>query len=563
MHALLMLSLFVASAACKSSEPEKKKPTKTRPKIVAPKNLDEFFKQDYSHSIKLELNDEAIAALLKSPRKYVEGTFIFGKKKYPVSVKLKGNRSFRKIDNKPALKIRFDKQDPNARFFGLRRLTLNNMIDDPTRMREALGYHIYRLAGVPAPRTAYTFLNINDTDFGIYLALEPVDEVFVETHFSAPIGGLYEAEYGCDLYPSDIKNFERDGGPKKSRKDLAAIAKVAATGSAALLSANSEHFDSEAVLSYLAVSTLLGDFDGYWHSHNYYLYQNGKAGKWLLLPWGIDRVFNDKLAIYGSHGRLAEVCFAARDCRLRYSKRLLEVASLMEKEQLDKEMRRLFAIMGPSANGDPRDDDTSLKKRHKKKRLMREFIKERPGEMRDALRCIVDGKVIDPDNDGFGCDDCAIDDATIHPGATEVCDGADNDCNGLIDDGPDCPCKTITSGEATFHLCKWRLSWSEANDFCQSKGLSLARIDTAEQSKAILKAALKIDDNRWWFGATDIAKEGTWLWADGTDFRFNYWDSGQPNNNQCGQDCSTLDDVGGGENWVDSHCQQNFPFVCR
>ncbi|MBK8251667.1 MAG: putative metal-binding motif-containing protein [Polyangiaceae bacterium] len=42
---------------------------------------------------------------------------------------------------------------------------------------------------------------------------------------------------------------------------------------------------------------------------------------------------------------------------------------------------------------------------------------------------------VDNDSDGYtGCNgDCNDNNAAIKPGATEVCDGADNDCNGLID----------------------------------------------------------------------------------------------------------------------------------
>jgi len=46
---------------------------------------------------------------------------------------------------------------------------------------------------------------------------------------------------------------------------------------------------------------------------------------------------------------------------------------------------------------------------------------------------------LDADNDGHvatvhGGDDCDDSQASIHPGATELCDGADDDCNGTIDD---------------------------------------------------------------------------------------------------------------------------------
>src|SRR5262245_23580380 len=42
----------------------------------------------------------------------------------------------------------------------------------------------------------------------------------------------------------------------------------------------------------------------------------------------------------------------------------------------------------------------------------------------------------DVDGDGFFQDeDCDDNDAAIHPGVPEICDGKDNDCNGRYDDG--------------------------------------------------------------------------------------------------------------------------------
>ena len=44
----------------------------------------------------------------------------------------------------------------------------------------------------------------------------------------------------------------------------------------------------------------------------------------------------------------------------------------------------------------------------------------------------------DEDEDGVpACEDCDDQDATANPGATEICDGVDNDCNGTVDDSPE------------------------------------------------------------------------------------------------------------------------------
>src|SRR6266568_602951 len=74
-----------------------------------------------------------------------------------VALRYKGNATYMLSSRnlKRSLKVDIDRHDDAARFHGLKSLTLNCGVFDPSKCREALAYSIYRTAGVPAPRTAF------------------------------------------------------------------------------------------------------------------------------------------------------------------------------------------------------------------------------------------------------------------------------------------------------------------------------------------------------------------------------------------------------------------------
>jgi hypothetical protein len=68
----------------------------------------------------------------------------------------------------------------------------------------------------------------------------------------------------------------------------------------------------------------------------------------------------------------------------------------------------------------------------------KDTVANRPGYLQSFVMCERGQGGDDQDHDGVPwCNDCRDDDASVHPGATEVCNGKDDDCNGVVDDG--CP----------------------------------------------------------------------------------------------------------------------------
>jgi hypothetical protein len=70
----------------------------------------------------------------------------------------------------------------------------------------------------------------------------------------------------------------------------------------------------------------------------------------------------------------------------------------------------------------------------------RDVVKNRPPYLQSFVRCEQGNPTDATDQDGDGwpwCNDCNDSSAGVHPGATEFCNGVDDNCNGIIDEG--CP----------------------------------------------------------------------------------------------------------------------------
>ena len=73
-----------------------------------------------------------------------------------------GNRTLYAL--KRSWKIDVEPGDDDDRTLGLERLNLKSMYNDPSQMREALAWHLFDQAGIPAPRHTYARVALN----GVY-----------------------------------------------------------------------------------------------------------------------------------------------------------------------------------------------------------------------------------------------------------------------------------------------------------------------------------------------------------------------------------------------------------
>lgn len=115
-----------------------------------------------------------------------------------VAIRGKGNASLTQVEqygnSRYSFKVEFDHYDNALNYYGLDKLSLNNLIQDNTMLKDYLCYQLMGSFGVDAPLCSFVYITVNGENWGLYLAVEGVEESFLQRNYGSGYGELYKPD---------------------------------------------------------------------------------------------------------------------------------------------------------------------------------------------------------------------------------------------------------------------------------------------------------------------------------------------------------------------------------
>ena len=158
-----------------------------------------LFSTDKVHTIDIFIDDwDAFISTATSEEYSVCSVVIDGEAVKSVGIRGKGNTSLSSVSSmgsqRYSFKIEFDQYDSTKSYHGLDKLSLNNVIQDNTYMKDYLTYQMMNEFGVSAPLCSYAYITVNGEDWGLYLAVEGVEDAFLRRNYGSDYGELYKPD---------------------------------------------------------------------------------------------------------------------------------------------------------------------------------------------------------------------------------------------------------------------------------------------------------------------------------------------------------------------------------
>src|SRR6185503_12800248 len=157
---------------------------------------DPIFSQGVLHEFRIVMDPADWASLranFRSNQYYAANISVDGEVLEQVGVRSRGKGS-RNAD-KPGLLIDTNKYVTNQEFHGLKKLVLDNEIQDASFLHEPLAYQVFEAMGIASPRISYTRVTVNGEYWGTYWQVENIDKNFPGARRADQEGNLFKSDY--------------------------------------------------------------------------------------------------------------------------------------------------------------------------------------------------------------------------------------------------------------------------------------------------------------------------------------------------------------------------------
>jgi spore coat protein H len=241
---------------------------------------------------------------------WVDATVTFNGESWEhVGFRLKGNSSLRSSWGSGSYKLpfrldfdQFEDDYPatvDQRFYGFKKLTFSSNFSDSSYLRETVAADIFRAAGVPSAQTGFYAVYVDYGEgpvyFGLYTAVEAIDDTLIQTQFENDSGNVYKPSGSAATFRAGTFNEEQyDKQTNKKDADFSDVKALMDTLNSNLRLTNAAEwrsnlekvFDVGNFLKWLAANSIMSNWDTYGSmAHNYYLYHNPISGQLVWIPW--------------------------------------------------------------------------------------------------------------------------------------------------------------------------------------------------------------------------------------------------------------------------------------
>jgi spore coat protein H len=250
----------------------------------------QVFDRDVLHEVSITVAPSDLPSLDERTDTRVPATLVFdGVTLMQVGVRNKGATSFQPVTQKPGFSIKLDEFVQGQKLDGLKKLVLNNTVQDPTWCNEILTYDTYRKAGLPAPRVAHAVVSLNGEPKGIYTISEAINAQFLARHYGAEFdqGNLYEGPWDFTKSVEDV-DLKDEVEELRSRDDLRALTDVVLSEADATYPDRlASVLDVDQFILGYAIDVVTVAWDGYaYDAWNFYLYDHPGDNRFVFLPSG-------------------------------------------------------------------------------------------------------------------------------------------------------------------------------------------------------------------------------------------------------------------------------------